>query len=147
MQKAPTNLVMWPSGAPIPEGCWKYVGTKGDALDLLNKINALYGTNVTHLEGTTVTPGAALALDNDSFPFSVMSLDQGVTEFWAIKGTVLDPNTGRNYELYEYTGWLAARAQHPQPFVDRNPGPNLRSDIVAEPLDQYPGNVQLSWSK
>lgn len=128
------------AGAAINDGDLKYVGQKGDALQLLAEIQAF-------------CPNAVLG-PPPFWPYQYISTDNGITDFWMISGTYSPDNGQNNYQLVEAAGYLADRATSPSPFIDRNPdgsspGPNpaLKFRIVAPPdkVNGYPGNIEVYW--
>jgi hypothetical protein len=132
----PVNLVKLagmfsPGGEPINQGDLKYVGQKGDGLVIFGQIEAVPGMSVQF--GTP-----------PSWPYQVVSLD-GVTNFWFVWGTY--NNNGAVYDVYEGTGDLADRAQHPNPFTDRDAngatGKTLKFRQVAQPMGDYHGVLEF----
>ena len=155
MQTQP-NLVIWPTGMPLPQSQWQYAGQSGDGQMILGKVIALFGAenlqfmgvNTDYLRpwtGVPLTPANALYSDDAAFYYSVRSTDGGVTDFWAIKAIYTRPEDQKQYVIYEWTGSLADRLVSPNPWFDKK-GDKLGFIVAAEPADGYPGNLQLRWT-
>jgi hypothetical protein len=122
-------------GQEINQGDLHNVGQKGDGLAMLPKIQAF-------------CPSAVLSLP-PFWAYNYASLDGGITDFWMFLGTI--SINGATYAIEEFVGDLADRATHPNPFTDRDrngdTGSTLKMRVVAEPVDGYPGIVEVYYGK
>ena len=150
------NLILRGSGQPLNQSLWWKAGQKGDGLNILNQALTLFGDNIqwqgpsdnylTPWTGTPLTPQTALFVDTAGLP-SVISTDAGVTQFWAIRGIYTDPATQKQYVLWAATGDLADRLTNPSPWYDEKGGTKLAFRIADEPIEGYPGDIELRWVK
>lgn len=151
------NLVLRASGQPLPQHLWWKAGQQGEGQLMLKLAIDLFGSNIawqgnsdnylTPWTGVPLTADTALFIETEGLP-AVTSTDMGVTQFWSIRGIYTDPNTNKQYAMWENTGYLAERQNNYEPFTgDQTPGAKLAFRVAAEPIPGYPGNIELYWVK